>query len=199
VVEIGPRATRIRTNDNINVLVPNSHLIEKPVTNWTLKGDTRRIHIPFSVAYGADRACVRDAVLKAARESPFTLPETDLRKSQVWLVGFGESGLDFELLVWPTKDAVKRPAAMHAAYTWAIADALDAAGIEIPFPQTDLRIRSILGREGDEALEALGLRAPKPRREAESVEATPAPAVNDAAEDVMSAPDPSPEPAETRP
>lgn len=199
VVEIGPRATRIRTNDNINVLVPNSHLIEKPVTNWTLKGDTRRIHIPFSVAYGADRACVRDAVLKAARESPFTLPETDLRKSQVWLVGFGESGLDFELLVWPTKDAVKRPAAMHAAYTWAIADALDAAGIEIPFPQTDLRIRSILGREGDEALETLGLRAPKPRREAESVEATPAPAVNDAAEDVMSAPDPSPEPGEPRP
>ena len=199
VVEIGPRATRIRTNDNINVLVPNSHLIEKPVTNWTLKGDTRRIHIPFSVAYGADRACVRDAVLGAARESPFTLPETDLRKSQVWLVGFGESGLDFELLVWPTKDAVKRPAAMHAAYTWAIADALDAAAIEIPFPQTDLRIRSILGREGDEALEALGLRAPKPRRETESVEATPAPAVNDAAEDVMSAPDPSPEPAETRP
>lgn len=194
VVEIGPRATRIRTNDNINVLVPNSHLIEKPVTNWTLKGDTRRIHIPFSVAYGADRACVRDAVLKAARESPFTLPETDLRKSQVWLVGFGESGLDFELLVWPTKDAVKRPAAMHAAYTWAIADALDAAGIEIPFPQTDLRIRSILGREGDEALEALGLQAPKPRREAETAEPPPAPAVNDAAEDVMSAPDLSPEP-----
>lgn len=194
VVEIGPRATRIRTNDNINVLVPNSHLIEKPVTNWTLKGDTRRIHIPFSVAYGADRACVRDAVLKAARESPFTLPETDQRKSQVWLVGFGESGLDFELLVWPTKDAVKRPAAMHAAYTWAIADALDAAGIEIPFPQTDLRIRSILGREGDEALEALGLRIPPPRQPDSLVEPPAPPSVNDAAEDVMSAPEPPPEP-----
>ena len=193
VVEIGPRATRIRTNDNINVLLPNSHLIEKPVTNWTLKGDTRRIHIPFSVAYGADRACVRDAVLKAARESPFTLPETDQRKSQVWLVGFGESGLDFELLVWPTKDAVKRPAAMHAAYTWAIADALDSAGIEIPFPQTDLRIRSILGREGDEALQALGLKVPG-RSRPESEAPASAPAVNDAAEDVMSAPDPSSEP-----
>jgi len=157
VAEIGPRATRIRTNDNVNVLVPNSHLIEKPVTNWTLKGDTRRIHIPFSVAYGADRACVRDAVLKAARESPFTLPETEQRKHQVWLVGFGESGLDFELVVWPTPEAVKRPAAMHAAYTWLIADALDGAGVEIPFPQTDLRLRSVFGREGDEALRALGL------------------------------------------
>jgi small-conductance mechanosensitive channel len=199
VVEIGPRATRIRTNDNINILVPNSQLIEKPVTNWTLKGDTRRIHIPFSVAYGADRACVRDAVLKAARESPFTLPETDQRKSQVWLVGFGESGLDFELLVWPTKDAVKRPAAMHAAYTWAIADALDTAGIEIPFPQTDLRIRSVFGREGDEGLEAMGLKTPQRRPASPPPEEPPAPpTVNDAAEDLMQAPDPVSEPAPPR-
>ena len=195
VVEIGPRATRIRTNDNINVLVPNSQLIEKPVTNWTLKGDTRRIHIPFAVAYGANRNVVRDAVLTAAKASPFTLPETDERKSQVWLVGFGESGLDFELLVWPTQAAVKRPAAMHAAYTWAIAEALDEAGVEIPFPQTDLRIRSILGREGDEALEALGLRgkpvpatrpasAKRPAKAPETAAPT-APSINDAAEDLM--------------
>ena len=189
IAEIGPRATRIRNNDNLNVLVPNSRLIEGRVINWTLKGDTRRIHIPFSVAYGADRSKVRDAVLEAARASPFTLPETDTRKSQVWLVGFGESGLDFELLVWPTREAVKRPAAMHAAYTWAIADALDGAGIEIPFPQTDLRLRSVFGREGDEALRALGLAADTvPTDEAAPPPADPtprAPPVNDAAEDLM--------------
>lgn len=191
LVEIGPRASRIRTNDNINLLVPNSQLIEKPLTNWTLKGDTRRIHIPFAVAYGADRACVRDAVLAAARASPFTLPETETRKSQVWLVGFGESGLDFELLVWPTREAVKRPAAMHAAYTWAIADALEAAGVEIPFPQTDLRLRSVFGREGDDALRALGLepvgkRSRHPAKGAGGAEPAPrAPPINDAAEDVM--------------
>lgn len=188
IVEIGPRATRIRTNDNINIIVPNSSLIEGKVTNWTLKGDTRRIHVPFSVAYGADRAEVRDVVLKAARAIPFTLPETDDRKCQVWLVGFGESGLDFELLVWPTQDAVKRPAAMHAAYTWAIADALDEAGIEIPFPQTDLRIRSVFGHEGDDALEILG-RAPKGRsRKATSDASAPKATTsgsNDAVEDLL--------------
>ncbi len=196
VAEIGPRATRIRSNDNINIVVPNSSLIEGRVTNWTLKGDTRRIHIPFSVAYGADRSRVREAVLAAARASPFTLPETEARKSQVWLVGFGESGLDFELLVWPTQEAVKRPAAMHAAYTWAIADALEQAGIEIPFPQTDLRLRSVFGREGDDALRALGLRpgeeAGRPLA-AGPGDARPeprAPPVNDAAEDLMTAPDP---------
>jgi small-conductance mechanosensitive channel len=191
IMEIGPRATRIRTNDNVNVLIPNSHLIEGPVTNWTLKGDTRRIHIPFSVAYGSDRGAVRDAVLTAAKASPFTLPETDQRKSQVWLVGFGDSSLDFELLVWPTQEAVKRPAAMHAAYTWLIADALDAKGIEVPFPQTDLRIRSLFGREGEDAIEAVhpgsgaarGRRPikPKPRPKPAS-----APASNDAAQDLMS-------------
>ena len=192
IAEIGPRATRIRTNDNIDVIVPNSQLIEGTVTNWTLRGDTRRIHIPFGVAYESDRAAVRDAVLAAARASPFTLPETETRKSQVWLTGFGDSSLNFELLVWPTLDAVRRPAAMHAAYTWAIADALDAAGIEIPFPQTDLRLRSILGREGDEALQAMGLRRPAATA---STERPPhpaaAPTTNDAAEELLNPPDES--------
>ena len=184
IVEIGPRATRLRTNDNVNIIVPNSKLIEDRVTNWTLKGDTRRIHVPFSVAYGANRGEVRDAVLVAARASPFTLPETEARRSQVWLVGFGESGLDFELLVWPTPAAVKRPAGMHAAYTWLIADALDAAGIEVPFPQTDLRLRSIFGREGDDALRALGLERPTPTEPVPRAAATPT--TNDAADELLS-------------
>ena len=189
IMEIGPRATRIRTNDNVNVLIPNSHLIEGPVTNWTLKGDTRRIHIPFSVAYGSDRGAVRDAVLAAAKASPFTLPETDQRKSQVWLVGFGDSSLDFELLVWPTQEAVKRPAAMHAAYTWLIADALDANGIEVPFPQTDLRIRSLFGREGEDAIEAVHPspgKGPRPRKRKAAPRRATVPSSNDAAQDLMS-------------
>lgn len=192
VQEIGPRATRIRTNDNVNVVVPNSHLIENAVTNWTLRGDTRRIHIPFSVAYGADRHKVREAVLACANASPFTLPETETRKTQVWLVGFGDSGLEFELVLWPTPDAAKRPAAMRAAYTWSIADALEDAGIEVPFPQTDLRIRSLFGQEGEAALETLGLRKKAPARKASDDK----PArrrgprkVNDAEQDLLHAPE----------
>lgn len=194
IMEIGPRATRVRTNDNVNILVPNSHLIDDPVTNWTLKGDTRRIHVPFSVAYGADRVQVRDAVLAAARASPFTLPETEARKSQVWLTTFGESSLDFELLVWPTPEAVKRPAAMHAAYTWLIADALDGAGIEVPFPQTDLRIRSLFGREGDEAIAAmLGRHLAKPAEPAAATPGRSQPSNNDAAAELLSPPEPPPD------
>ena len=158
IVEVGPRATRIRTNDALDVVLPNSKLIENQVVNWTLKGETRRIHVPFSVAYGVDKAAVRDAVLAAAREVPFTL-ETETRRTQVWLVGFGDSAMNFELVVWPTPEAARRPAAMHAAYTWAIDDALCKAGIEIPYPQMDVRLRSLFGHEGESAMEALKLKS----------------------------------------
>jgi len=97
-------------------------------------------------------------------------------------VGFGDSSLNFELLVWPTLDAVKRPAAMQAAYTWAIADALECAGIEVPFTQMDVRLRSLFGQEGRQALSALKL-----DYEPEAEKAAPAPnptGKNDAADDL---------------
>jgi len=192
VQAIGPRAVHIRTNDNVDVVVPNSKFIDGPVVNWTLHGLTRRIHIPFSVAYGTDREKVRKVVLEAARSVPFTLPETDTERSQVWLVGFGDSGLNFELLVWPTLDAVKRPAAMQAAYTWAIADALECAGVEVPFAQLDVRLRSLFGQEGDAALRALRLEPPVA---AARPSAAPNPmSVNDAADD-LARPLPDGEPA----
>ncbi|MGE3931559.1 MAG: mechanosensitive ion channel family protein, partial [Hyphomonadaceae bacterium] len=176
VQEIGPRATRVRNNDNVYLLLPNSKLIENTVINWTLRGETRRIHVPFRVAIGADKEKVRDAVIAAARDVPFTLPETTTRKTQVWLVGYGDSALNFELIVWPTLEAVKRPKAMHAAYTWAIDDALRRAGVEIPFPQRDIRLRDFFGEEGEDALAALKLER-RPHYRAEPA----APSKNDAA------------------
>jgi hypothetical protein len=87
--------------------------------------------------------------------------------------------MNFELVVWPTLEAVKRPSAMQAAYAWAIDDALRAAEIEIPFPQMDLRVRSLFGHESDDALSALGLQ--KPQR----AEAPAAASPNDAADSLM--------------
>ena len=160
VLEIGARATHIRTNDNVDVLVPNSKLIEGTIINWTQRGHTRRIHVPFTVAYGVDKTKVRDAVLAAARGVSFTLPETAEQKTQVWMTGFGDSALNFELVVWPKLEAVKRPASMVAAYTWAIEDALRCAEIEMPFPQLDVRLRSLFGFEDHDAAKAIGLQPP---------------------------------------
>jgi small-conductance mechanosensitive channel len=183
VWEIGARATRIRTNDNLDVFVPNSRFIEERFTNWTLKGETRRIHVPFSVSYSADKAKVREAVLAAAKALPFTVADEGMRRTQVWMTGFGDSALSFELVVWPTVEAVKRPASMQAAYTWAIDDALRAAGIEVPFPQRDLRIRSVFAREGEDAFVALGY---KPKTLAAApAEAPPEPSRNDAVQETL--------------
>jgi small-conductance mechanosensitive channel len=189
VYEIGARAIRIRTNDNVDIFVPNSKLIEDRFVNWTLKGETRRIHIPFSVAYGVDKARVREVVLAASKTVDFTLPDEGKRRAQVWLTSFGDSALNFELVVWPSLEAVKRPSAMQAAYTWAIDDALRGAGIEIPFPQRDIRIRSVFAREGEEAFRALGY---KPKPVEEIAEHAAPPTHNDAAQDLLAPPDPPP-------
>lgn len=155
IVEIGTRSTRLRTNDYVNILIPNSTMLQNRVINWTYTEAPRRMHVPFSVIETADKTTVRDVVLKAAWRLPFTLPDTDVRKSQVWLKDFAGNGLDFELIVWPDPESCRHPAAMQAAYTWAIHDALSAAGIDNASPQLDLRLERLFGQEGDKALQAL--------------------------------------------
>jgi small-conductance mechanosensitive channel len=142
VREINFRSTVITTNDNIDIVVPNSAFVQGHVMNWTMREVNRRIHVPFGVAYGSNKELVRKAVLEAAANVSHTLTGDDARRPQVWLVGFGDSSLDFELVVWLAQEAVKRPAAVKADYLWAIETALGKHHIEIPFPQRDLHIRS---------------------------------------------------------
>ena len=72
----------------------------------------------------------------------------------MWLVRLGDSSLDFELVVWLTPEAVKLPSRVQADYLWEIHSALIARGIEIPFPQQDIHVRSLLGLD-QEAAQAL--------------------------------------------
>ncbi len=158
---INIRATRITTNDNIDVLVPNSEFVTGRVVNWTHGSESRRIRVPFGVAYGVDKELVKKAALEAAAKVPFTLAIEGDKSPQVWLTRFGDSSVEFELVVWLTDAAARRNAAIDAAYLWEIDTALKAHGIEIPFPQRDLNIRSLFGLSGDEALAALhGQRMP---------------------------------------
>ncbi|MEI7035554.1 mechanosensitive ion channel family protein [Fulvimonas yonginensis] len=142
VRDIYIRATRISTNDNIDILVPNSEFVSGRVVNWTLREVARRQKIPFGVAYGTDKELVKKAALEAAAAVPFTLCQDGPRGPQVWLTGFGESSLDFQLVVWLTAEATRRPGSVAAAYNWALHTALEKYGIEIPFPQRDLHVKS---------------------------------------------------------
>ncbi len=159
VRDIKIRATRIVTNDNIDILVPNAEFVSGRVVNWTYREVSRRTRIPFGVAYGIDKEQVKRAALEAAAEVPFTLAQDGPRRPQVWLTGFGSSSLDFELVIWLTAEATKRPSAVKAAYNWALHSALQKYGIEIPFPQQDLHVRSLFGLDGEAARQALRLQA----------------------------------------
>jgi small-conductance mechanosensitive channel len=164
VVEIGPRATRLRTNDDLNIIIPNSSLIQTRVTNWTYNAASRRIHVPFSVASESDTAQVRDVVLAAATALPFTLPNDDVHKNQVWLTGFSGDKLDFDLVVWPTLGSSRHPRTMHAAYTWAIYESLRAADIRAADPRMDVRLSGSadLGASHDKAPPRKRLEQPAP-------------------------------------
>src|SRR5512132_40491 len=142
VREINIRNTVVTTNDSIDIIVPNSEFVNGTVTNWTFHEVYRRIRVPFGVAYGTDKQLVRKAGLEAAAAVEHTLRGHPKREAQVWLVGFGDNSLNFELVVWLTPEAVKRPSAVNAAYCWELESALSRYGIEISFPQRDLHIRS---------------------------------------------------------
>ncbi|MBB34561.1 MAG: mechanosensitive ion channel protein MscS [Hirschia sp.] len=141
VREINIRSTLVTTNDNVDILVPNEEFIKSQVINWTHRETLRRMKIPFGVAYGTKKELVRDCILEAVKNVKWTWDRPG-REPQVWLVGFGDSSLNFELVVWITEDAVARPSKVIADYNWEILGALEANGIEIPFPQRDLHIRS---------------------------------------------------------
>jgi small-conductance mechanosensitive channel len=130
------------------MIVPNTKFIDSPVTNWTY-GDPRvRFRIPVGVAYGSDVAKVREALLTAGRENPNTLKEP---APSVFLEKFGESSIDFELVVWSSEMSA-RPSRYRSDLNFAIEQKLREAGIELPFPQRDLHIKSgVLKVEGVES------------------------------------------------
>jgi small-conductance mechanosensitive channel len=146
VREMNIRSTVITTNDNIDIVVPNEEFVNGYVTNWTMTNSIRRIRINFGVAYNSNRHLVHNIVKEAALEMPYTLRE-NAPEPQVRLINFGDNSLDFQLLVWIKPDVVRNPGRMQSAYLWAIADVLDDNGIEVPFPQRDINIRSYVDNE----------------------------------------------------
>jgi small-conductance mechanosensitive channel len=137
VREIGIRASVIRTADGAEVVVPNGQLISEAVINWTRSDLNRRIIVPVGVAYGADPRRVMELLHGAATQVSGILgyPEPD-----VVFKGLGESSLDFSVRVWTR---VVDWVAVNSELTAAIYTVLRDAGIEIPFPQRDLHLRSL--------------------------------------------------------
>jgi small-conductance mechanosensitive channel len=142
VKAINARSTLIKTNDNIDIIVPNADIASNKLTNWTLGEYILRMRIPFGVAYGTDKELVKKAAIEAANNVHFTLKNMKGRDPDVWLVEFGDSSMNYLLLVWVNRQGARRPTRTLATYLWALDDAFKEHGIEIPFPQRDLHLRS---------------------------------------------------------
>ncbi|MGQ4661053.1 mechanosensitive ion channel domain-containing protein [Lysobacter sp. F6437] len=169
VRDINIRATRITTNDNIDIMVPNAEFMTGRVVNWTHRDVLRRMRVPFKVAYGVDKERVKKAALEAAAKVPFTLSMEGRYRPQVWLADFGDGAVEYLLAVWLTEEATKRNAAIKAAYLWELDTAFKHHGIEIPLPQRDLHLRSVFGLVGDDAIALLRGVAPPATAGADAV------------------------------
>jgi len=140
VKAISMRTTLIKTNDNVDILVPNAELSNSRLINWTHNEKIRRFKIPFSVAYGSDKELVKQAALEAALAVNYTLKGRG-KDPSVWFTSFGDSALNFELGVWIGKQQLTRPKRLTSDYLWAIDDAFRKYDITIPFPQMDLYVK----------------------------------------------------------
>jgi small-conductance mechanosensitive channel len=138
VLKISLRATTVRTNDNIAIIIPNSDFVSSTVTNWSYTDRDVRFNIPVGVSYGSDPEAVKRVLLEVADEHSGVLeaPEPDVIFEE-----FGESSLNFLLRVW-TREYITRPYILRSELNFAIKKKFEEQGIEIPFPQRDLHIRS---------------------------------------------------------
>lgn len=137
VVTIGARSTTVVTNDNISIIVPNSKFISENVINWSYNDRQVRFKIPVSVAYDSDVRLVEKLLLDVANENPDVL---DTPAPGVRFLEFGDSGLNFELRAW-SASLLHRQGKLLSALNFAILDKFRENGIEIPYPQRDIRLR----------------------------------------------------------
>jgi small-conductance mechanosensitive channel len=137
IERIGARSTLIRTLDQVSIIMPNSRFLEDEVINWSHDNPVSRLHLPVGVAYASDVDKVRDVLIEAAQNHPFILSHP---KPHVLFQGFGDSSLDFELLVW-TRDPSKQ-LYIKSDLNFRIERLFRENQVEIPFPQRDLHVRS---------------------------------------------------------
>lgn len=136
VQSINLRTTIVMTNDHIAAIVPNSKLVNQNLINWSYGERRSRISIPIGVSYDSDVDLVTETLLRAAEDVQYVLTEP---KPTVQFLNFGDWSLDFRLLVWT--DRPRRHPSIKSDINFRIRRLFTEAGIEIPFPQSEFRMR----------------------------------------------------------
>ena len=140
VNKIGVRAVSVVTRDGKEHLIPNENLMTQEVENWSYSDRNVRVRIPVGVSYNCDLKLAQELMLKAASDSPRVL---DSPKPNVWLSGYGDSSVDHEILAWisdPESGVGNVKSDVLNRLWWMFKE----NGIELPFPQRDVHIRSVI-------------------------------------------------------
>ena len=158
VREIGMRATTLTTFEGADVVVPNGTLLSEKLINWTLSDMNRRIDVEVGVAYGTDPRRVLALLNEVALATPGITPEP---APAILFKGFGASSLDFGVRAWTNDfgDWVT----IRTEMTARVYEALAREGIEIPFPQQDLHLRSVDAEAGQRLAGARATEKDAPR------------------------------------
>jgi len=135
VIDIGLRATKIKTTDNIVIIIPNNEIMKRDIVNYTIISTNIRVRINIGIAYDANIEKAKELILNVA-ESVSWISKTPAPK--VVVRNFGESSVDLQLRVW-IDDARKRMDTISHV-TDKIKTAFDEQGIEIPYPKRDITI-----------------------------------------------------------
>lgn len=137
VTEINIRSTKVRTVNNISIIVPNSEFVSKDVINYSHGDPTYRVDISVGVSYGSDLDTVLKALQEVADENSYVLSEP---KAQVHLIEFGDSSWNMQLRAWIGN--VKDHPQVRNELNKAIVRKFREYSVEIPFPQRDLHVKS---------------------------------------------------------
>lgn len=135
VIDIGLRATRIKTTDNIVVIIPNNEIMTRDIVNYTIISSSIRVRVNIGIAYDADLAKAKALIIRAAQSADWILPDP---APKVVVRDFAESSVDLQLRVW-IKDARQRMNTI-SYITDTVKTLFDENGIEIPFPRRDVTI-----------------------------------------------------------
>ena len=136
VTDINTRSSKITTNDQITIVVPNSLLTENNLINWSYNKYTR-INIPVSVSYSTDLEQARNILLAVALRNPLVLRKP---YPEVFCEEFGDNGVSLTLLIWIKQQHKYR--IVKSQINFSIFKAFGEAGIQIPYPQRDLHLKS---------------------------------------------------------
>ena len=138
VASLGARYAAVRTRDGVEYLIPNEELITQRVENWSHSDKAVRLCIPVGISYSCDVRLAMDLCREASERVERVLADP---RPQCLLRGFGESAIDLEIRIW-IDDPSKGRANVISEVLLQVWDLFREHGIQVPFPQRDLHLKS---------------------------------------------------------